>query len=419
MGSHLTSCFIDSSVSSPLTKTLKIPDFTAKISTNSFPFYSPKSHKASEKHEECPLKRSRSFSKENTRNSYNSLLPEENAINLKDFTIVREFDCDKVYKGKRYLVKKKNSLSLFSMTNCRKTLIESHKKELFSIQKQILEVNNPFLAKIQHLIENQSSLFIFQSYFSGLDLAFQVSQLGFFKEKIARFYLAEMILALGNLPKNQVLSQSLENYLDLKSMLLDRDGHLSVNLISPLLRNTKKMGSSLDERYNPPEFFMESQETEKNNDNSAALAWKLGVFLYEMLSGKKPFANSQEILENHLKFSHDFPENAVGLIRELLLTNPLLRLGNKGISELKNHEFFKGIHWLEMQEKRTIGPLALSSKMENKLFLDGKENFTEKFIEEKDEDLEDFEENDEETADEKTQSFLSNVYEEDEEVLME
>jgi len=348
----------------------------------------------------------------------NSLIPEENAINLKDFVIVREFDSDKVYKGKRYLVSKKNSSKLFTMKKCRKTLIEPHKNELFSLQKQVFELNNPFLAKIQHLIENQSCLFVFQPFFSGLDLAFQVSQLGYFKEKIAKFYLAEMILALGNLPNNQVLSQSLEICLDLKLMLLDRDGHLSVNLMSPLLRNTKKMGSSLDERYNPPEFFTKSPE--KNYDISAVLSWKLGIFLYEMLSGKKPFENSREILENDVKFSHEFPKNAVGLIRELLLKNPLLRLGNKGINELKNHEFFKEIPWSEMQEKKTIGPLALSSKMETRLYEKEllKENFTEKFIEENDENSMHFIDSDQETTDEKTKTYLSNVKEEDEEILV-
>ena len=228
-----------------------------------------------------------------------------------------------------------------------------------------------------------------------------------------------MILALENLPNNLALYQSLICYLDMKSMLVDRDGHLNMNIVSPLLRATKKVGSSMDERYNPPEFFL---NTTDKSSYSAIFAWKLGVFLYEMLCGEKAFQNSLEIMENNVRFSHVFPVSAVDLIGKLLLVDPQKRLGNNDISELKSHEFFSGVKWKEMLEKRTIGPLALSSKQDSQILDKDHEKFNapkaDFDINAGDEQLDLMEVKIHSSTAEKTNSFLSNVSEEDEEIIL-
>lgn len=338
-----------------------------------------------------------------------------NETDLSAFTILMEFNSERVYKCKKYLVSKKtNPHQIFTMTNCKKNLLEKYFNELFLLQRQIYESKNPFISRIHYLIENKTNLFIFQSYFSGSDLVSQILRIGPFKEKVARFYLVEMILAFEHLPYIQTLQQGLIYCLDLKSMLIDRDGHLCVNLISAMLGLSQKIGSPHDENYHPPEIIKNPDGKEKINVSSV-LAWKLGVFLFEMLTGEKPFKSGLEILESNLKFPHEFSGNAVEFIRQMLLKNPQKRIGKTNLAELKSHDFFAEVNWNEMLERKRIGPLASSSKEENNILFVEEKNSEEKVGFNKLERFIDFPNS---TA-EKSESVLSEVFEvEDEEFCL-
>ena len=425
MGSQLSNCIVESSKptlsarSSFLDPTrATVNNFTRHISLSS---QNPINIFANDGSlNKTQIKRSRSFNTQFAQSITTNagFSATQNDIALKNFTILREFDTDNVYRGKRYLVaKKQNPALLFTMTNCKKSVIKDQQLDLFTLQRQVFESDNPFISKLLYLIENKNTLFAFQSYFSGLDLAFQVQKSGFFKEKVARFYLSEMILALEGLPNNVSLHHSLTHYLDMKSILIDRDGHLNVNIMSPLLRATKRLGSSMDERYNPPEILQNN--IEKSSFHSV-FAWKLGVFLYEMLSGEKAFQNSDEIIANSLKFSPHFTSAAVDLIGKLLLTNPHKRLGNSDLSEVKSHEFFAGVKWNEILEKRSIGPLAISSREEDIFFNKDQDKAhnslkTELTAQADEEKMNLFESPKNNSTAEKTNSFLSDVSEEEEE----
>lgn len=343
-----------------------------------------------------------------------------NEIKLNDFLILKEFDHDKVYKGKRYLVSKKsNPKLLFTMTNCKKNFLNKEINELYNIQKQLFELNCPFLSKVQYLVENKDNVYIFQEYYSGLDLSFQLSRFGYFKEKIVRFYICEAIVAFENLPYNITLLQSMRSCLDMKSLLLDRDGHLTINIVSQILRATKKLGSTPDERYQPPEVIRNL--IEDNLSFSAAFAWKLGVFLYEMLFGVKPFENAEQILNKTINININVYVSAVtvDLIHQLLIPNHLKRLGSSNLSEVKKHEFFQDVNWNEFLEKKMIGPLALSSKDESFIF-EHHNHYCEPTLHGKEEIEEDLQNSMKRNTNDKSSSLLSDVSEEnDDEVKLE
>ena len=90
------------------------------------------------------------------------------------------------------------------------------------------------------------------------------------------------------------------------------------------------------------------------------------------------------------------------------------RLGNCSLQEAKNHAFFQGIRWGEVFEKKAIGPLALSSKEDNFIAFEEKNEYFERNWNAKYQEFQgEREAND--TTNEKTNSFLSNVSEKDEE----
>ncbi|KAJ7292361.1 hypothetical protein O6H91_Y282300 [Diphasiastrum complanatum] len=83
--------------------------------------------------------------------------------------------------------------------------------------------------------------------------------------------------------------------------------------------------------------------------------WTFGVFLYEMVYGTTPFKgeNRKETFHNILTKEPDLPNQCSSLndlIQKLLVKEPDKRLGSKvGAIELKEHPFFNGIEWNELQ----------------------------------------------------------------------
>ncbi|XP_052183977.1 protein kinase PINOID 2 [Diospyros lotus] len=101
---------------------------------------------------------------------------------------------------------------------------------------------------------------------------------------------------------------------------------------------------------------------------SAVDWWTLGVFLFELLYGKTPFKgeNNERTLINILKQPVSFPRMGVSsskeyeelvkvqdLVSKLLVKNPKKRIGSsKGSTEIKSHEFFKGMNWALIRSVR-------------------------------------------------------------------
>ncbi|XP_051135880.1 protein kinase PINOID-like [Andrographis paniculata] len=85
--------------------------------------------------------------------------------------------------------------------------------------------------------------------------------------------------------------------------------------------------------------------------------WALGIFIYEMIYGRTPFAGStneatlRNIVENPVTFPPDAPcgaseAHARSLIAGLLNKDPSRRVGSRrGSADVKTHPFFKGLNF--------------------------------------------------------------------------
>lgn len=90
--------------------------------------------------------------------------------------------------------------------------------------------------------------------------------------------------------------------------------------------------------------------------------WGIGVLLFEMLTGHPPFTGSnhkelyQHIVSDEVIFPEHVQQPARSLIRGLLCKEPENRLGSKTAAEIKNHEFFSGLDWEMVYEKKIDPP---------------------------------------------------------------
>lgn len=91
--------------------------------------------------------------------------------------------------------------------------------------------------------------------------------------------------------------------------------------------------------------------------------WGLGMMLYEMLTGLPPwYTKDRALLFKRLKSAPlTFPvylsPNAKSLLSQLLERDVRIRLGTRGVDEVKAHPFFNGINWDAIFHKAMSPPI--------------------------------------------------------------
>ena len=83
--------------------------------------------------------------------------------------------------------------------------------------------------------------------------------------------------------------------------------------------------------------------------------------MFEMICGFKPFdvKNGNIIIDYdnlNIKFIDEIKDSSKDLILKLLVVNPEYRLGFNSIDDIKKHDFFKGIDFNKVFEKKEIPP---------------------------------------------------------------
>jgi len=279
-------------------------------------------------------------------------------VSCTDFQIERELG--KGAFGRVYLVTKKDKKSKFyAMKVIRKTaIIENNLKENIVLEKNILQTNHhPFIVTLYYAFQNAKSIYLVMEYLSGGDIFNLLRRQKKFTEDTARFYLAEVCLAVDYLHREMNLI-----YRDLKpeNILIHANGHIKITdfgLSKQTDETTYTMAGTPE--YLAPEILEDKGHTK------AIDWWGVGILLYEMLTGHPPFTNKERnivdikrmIIENKPKFPSYFSKNAIDIIKKFLDNDPSKRLGVRSIMDVKKHSFFDGLNWEDLMQYKLQPPV--------------------------------------------------------------
>ncbi|CAH0564822.1 unnamed protein product [Brassicogethes aeneus] len=287
---------------------------------------------------------------------------------LNDFELIRVIGRGSY--AKVLMVELKKTRRIYAMKVIKKALVTDDEDiDWVQTEKHVFETasNHPFLVGLHSCFQTPSRLFFVIEFVRGGDLMFHMQRQRRLPEEHARFYAAEISLALNFLHCKGIIYRDLK----LDNVLLDHEGHIKLTDYG-MCKEGIRSGDTTSTFCGTPNYI--APEILRGEDYGFSVDWwALGVLLYEMLAGRSPFdiagasenpdQNTEDylfqvILEKTIRIPRSLSVKAANVLKGFLNKNPADRLGchsPESFSEIMNHQFFKSIDW-DMLEQKQVPP---------------------------------------------------------------
>jgi len=290
-------------------------------------------------------------------------------ISIDDFDLIRVIGRGSY--AKVLMVELKKTKRLYAMKVMKKEMVTDDEDiDWVQTEKHVFETasNHPFLVGLHSCFQTSSRLFFVIEFVRGGDLMFHMQRQRRLPEEHARFYSAEISLALNFLHERGIIYRDLK----LDNVLLDHEGHVKLTDYG-MCKEGIREGDTTATFCGTPNYI--APEILRGEDYSFSVDWwALGVLLYEMLAGRSPFdvvgatdnpdQNTEDylfqvILEKTIRIPRSLSVKAGSILKGFLSKNPLERLGchkDSGFMEIMTHPFFKTIEWEALEQKQITPP---------------------------------------------------------------
>ena len=321
-----------------------------------------------------------------------NLLSTQKKSSIDEYTIVKELGTGSY--SKIILAKYNLNGNEYAIKQIDKNMVDKLEKHYeIHIEKQcLIQLKHPNIIKMNKAFQDDDFLYFVLEYCPNRDLGGLINCLSKFNYKLAQFYSAEILSAIIYMHKEGIYHRELKpenigldefmhlklfdfatadkknRYFDIKSM---RFIPLNKSIVSKIENENSENNIIKVEKYSilllshlfvgAPEYI--SPEVLEHNYpliGPGVDIWAFGVMIYLFFTGITPFNTKKEseILENikNVRYSFDnteIPDDAKDLISKILIKDPTKRIGynSKDYSEIKNHPFFKGINFDELQNQ--------------------------------------------------------------------
>ena len=257
--------------------------------------------------------------------------------------------------GRVMLVRDTKSRRVYALKKvCRDHLLSHNGQmrcEWLIREKRVLEqLEHPFIVRLHGTYADAGAIYLLLSVAMGGDLYRLIEKLGQVPEKVARFYISSVVLALAHIHSHEIV------YRDLKpeNVLLDVHGFVKVcdfGFAKQISDRTYTRCGTPD--YTAPEMLL------NQGVNQACDWWALGILVFEMIVGMPPFTDPdgddmktyQNITVGDLFKCYPDDSKATdearALIQGLCTVKVAYRLGylKGGAADVQAHAWFSGYDW--------------------------------------------------------------------------
>uniref|UniRef100_A0AAR2J6N8 non-specific serine/threonine protein kinase n=1 Tax=Pygocentrus nattereri TaxID=42514 RepID=A0AAR2J6N8_PYGNA len=264
-------------------------------------------------------------------------------------------------------VRHKVSKQVYAMKQLSKfEMIKRSDSAFFWEERDIMAFSNsPWIVQLCCAFQDERHLYLVMEFMPGGDVVTLTMNYDM-PEKWARFYTAEMVLALDAIHSLGFIHRDIKP----DNMLLDRNGHLKLADFGTCMKMDKSGMVRCDTAVGTPDYI--SPEVLMSQGGTGYYGrecdwWSVGVVIYELLVGDTPFYAESlvgtygKIMDhkNSLAFPDDveMSKEAKNLICAFL-TDREVRLGRTGVEEIKSHPFFKNDQWTFDTIRDTMAPVV-------------------------------------------------------------
>lgn len=285
-------------------------------------------------------------------------VPDASGWNLSDLTLKETLGTGTF--GRVRLCQHKDSGGFYAIKCLKKSEVLRMKQvEHILAEASILSaIRHPFIVNLLKTFQDDKRLYIILEYVVGGEVFSHLRKAGKFPNDVAKFYAAEILLALEYLHSLDIL------YRDLKpeNLLLDVGGHVRITDFG----FAKKVPERTFTLCGTPEYL--APEIIQSKGHSKGVDWwALGILTYEMLVGYPPFFDEspfriyEKILEGKVQFPKWIDARAKDLIKGLLTIDHTKRLGTlkRGVIDLKKHKWFYGVDWDMLLARKIPAPIPV------------------------------------------------------------
>ncbi|XP_020690310.1 serine/threonine-protein kinase tricorner isoform X2 [Dendrobium catenatum] len=324
--------------------------------------------------------------------------------------------------GEVRLCREKSTGNIYAMKKLKKSeMLSRGQVEHVRAERNLLaEVASHCIVKLYYSFQDADYLYLIMEYLPGGDMMTLLTREEILTENVARFYIAQSVLAIESIHKHNYIHRDIKP----DNLLLDKNGHLKLSdfglckpidcrILSTLNENEPMTDEELKESMDIDGTFLDkvnggrwksSQEQLQHwQINRRQLAFStvgtpdyiapevllkkgygmecdwfsLGAIMYEMLIGYAPFYSHDPITtcrkivhwRNHLKFPEDarISPEAKDLISRLLC-DVEHRIGSRGADQIKAHPWFKGVEWDKLYEMDAAFKPEVTSELDTRNF---------------------------------------------------
>lgn len=308
----------------------------------------------------------------------------------------------------------KLSGNIYAMEKLKKSeMLSRGQVEYVRAERNLLaEVASHFIVKLYYSFQDADYLYLVMEYLPGSDLMTLLMREETLTKKVARFYIAQSVVAIESIHKHNYIHRDIKP----DNLLLDKNGHmrlsdfglckpLDCSNLSPINENEvmddeNSRGSANKGTGSCWNSSLEQLQHWQINRRKSAFStvgtpdyiapevllkkameecdwWSLGAIMYEMLVGppsysEDPITTCRMVVHwrNHLKFPEETrlsPKTKDLICR--LLCDAENRLGCRGAEQIKAHPWFKDVKWDKLYDMEASYKLEVNDDLDTQNFM--------------------------------------------------
>ncbi|OCF74469.1 AGC/PKA protein kinase [Kwoniella mangroviensis CBS 8886] len=276
---------------------------------------------------------------------------------LSDFYIERTLGTGSF--GRVHLVRSKHNGRFYAVKvlNKEKVIKMKQVEHTNSEREMLVRVRHPFLVNLWGTFQDVNNLYMVMDFVAGGELFSLLRKSQRFPNSVAKFYAAEVALALDYLHSLDII------YRDLKpeNLLLGADGHVKVTDFG-FAKHVPDITWTL---CGTPDYL--APEVVQSKGYNKSVDWyALGVLIFEMLAGYPPFFTEdgnpmklyEKIIAGKVRYPSYFDPLAKELLKNLLVGDLTKRYGNlrAGSSDIFAHGWFAEVDWDKLYRREIPAP---------------------------------------------------------------